>query len=100
MHFSTCSLVQVESRLEGTARRFKESEFELIRELTEVSAIIKPYPKGEERKKECLKALSNVQIAGVKYLPSNPDSMLISVDYSSASPMQRYVLAELQIKIL
>ncbi|KAI6177654.1 1-phosphatidylinositol 4-kinase [Aphelenchoides bicaudatus] len=89
MHDPLGKIVErIESRLEGTARRFKESEFELIRALTEVSGIIKPYPKGDERKKECLKALSNVQIDGVKYLPSNPDSMLISIDYSSASPMQ------------
>lgn len=77
--------------MEGTARRFKESEFELIKSLTDISGIIKGFPKGDERKKECLNALSSVQIDGIKYLPSNPDSMIIEIDYSSASPMQRWV---------
>lgn len=60
----------------------------MIKSLTEVSGVIKPYPKGDERKKECLKALANVQIDGVKYLPCNPGAMIISIDYPSASPMQ------------
>jgi phosphatidylinositol 4-kinase len=35
-----------------------------------------------------LKALAEVQVEGITYLPSNPDAILIDIDYASATPMQ------------
>uniref|UniRef100_A0A8R1DKX0 1-phosphatidylinositol 4-kinase n=1 Tax=Caenorhabditis japonica TaxID=281687 RepID=A0A8R1DKX0_CAEJA len=76
------------SQLEGAARRFHEAEFKLFHQLTAISGTIKPFPKGEARKKACLKALADVKIETISYLPSNPEAILLDLDYSSGTPMQ------------
>ncbi|PIO59131.1 hypothetical protein TELCIR_19416 [Teladorsagia circumcincta] len=76
------------SQLEGAARRFHEAEFSLFHRLTAISGTIKPYPKGDARKKACLKALAEVKLETITYLPSNPEAFLLEIDYSSGTPMQ------------
>ncbi|WKY02730.1 hypothetical protein Q1695_016194 [Nippostrongylus brasiliensis] len=76
------------SQLEGAARRFHEAEFALFHKLTAISGTIKPYPKGDARKKACLKALAEVKLETITYLPSNPEAFLLDIDYSSGTPMQ------------
>uniref|UniRef100_A0A1I7TW40 1-phosphatidylinositol 4-kinase n=1 Tax=Caenorhabditis tropicalis TaxID=1561998 RepID=A0A1I7TW40_9PELO len=76
------------SQLEGAARRFHEAEFKLFHQLTAISGTIKPFPKGEARKKACLKALADIKIETITYLPSNPEAVLLDLDYSSGTPMQ------------
>ena len=50
----------------------------------------RPYPKGPERKQACLKALSEIEVQPGCYLPSNPESVVLDIDYKSGQPMQRY----------
>ncbi|GMT18880.1 hypothetical protein PFISCL1PPCAC_10177 [Pristionchus fissidentatus] len=76
------------SQFEGEALSFYQSEFELFRQLTSISGTIKPYPKGDARKKACLAALAPVKIETIAYLPSNPEAILLDIDYSSGTPMQ------------
>ncbi|KAF8358748.1 hypothetical protein PRIPAC_93743, partial [Pristionchus pacificus] len=76
------------SQFEGEALAFYESEFELFRQLTSISGTIKPYPKGDARKKACLAALAPVRIETIAYLPSNPEAILLDIDYASGTPMQ------------
>lgn len=76
------------SQLEGAARKFYDSEFDLFKRITDISGIIKPYPKGEARKKACLKALAEIHLDTVTYLPSNPEAIVLDIDYSSGTPMQ------------
>uniref|UniRef100_A0AC34RIU1 1-phosphatidylinositol 4-kinase n=1 Tax=Panagrolaimus sp. JU765 TaxID=591449 RepID=A0AC34RIU1_9BILA len=76
------------NHLEGAARRFYLAEFDLFDKITRISGAIKPYPKGDARKKACLKALAEVKVDCVGYLPSNPESIILQIDYSSATPMQ------------
>ncbi|PIO77059.1 phosphoinositide 3-kinase family, accessory domain protein [Teladorsagia circumcincta] len=80
--------IQTTSQLEGAARRFHEAEFSLFHRLTAISGTIKPYPKGDARKKACLKALAEVKLETITYLPSNPEAFLLEIDYSSGTPMQ------------
>ncbi|KAI1713438.1 phosphatidylinositol 3- and 4-kinase domain-containing protein [Ditylenchus destructor] len=76
------------AHLEGAAYRFYRAEFELFDAITKISGAIKPLPKGEARKKACLKALAEIQIGNITYLPSNPDAIILELDHSSATPMQ------------
>uniref|UniRef100_A0A7E4V1C1 1-phosphatidylinositol 4-kinase n=1 Tax=Panagrellus redivivus TaxID=6233 RepID=A0A7E4V1C1_PANRE len=76
------------NQLEGAARRFYAAEFDLFDKITRISGAIKPYPKGEARKKACLKALAEVELGCIGYLPSNPESILLQIDHASATPMQ------------
>lgn len=85
-------MFQIISQLEGAARRFYDAEFDLFKRITDISGIIKPYPKGDARKKACLEALSKIKITSLTYLPSNPEAVVIDIDYKSGNPMQRFFL--------
>ncbi|KAG6449776.1 hypothetical protein O3G_MSEX006205 [Manduca sexta] len=74
--------------LSGPAKAFYEREFDFFSQITNISGIIRPFPKGTERKRACLDALKNVKVQPGCYLPSNPDSMVIDIDYKSGTPMQ------------
>lgn len=79
----------------------------------------RPIPKGDERRRACLRALSDIKVQpGYKkhlfktttiwtydkfkywfwnilddvlgcYLPSNPEAIVLDIDYKSGTPMQR-----------
>ncbi|KAL1244187.1 Phosphatidylinositol 4-kinase alpha [Trichinella spiralis] len=74
--------------LSGEAKRFYEKEFQFFGEITAISAEIKPFPKGQERKDACLRALSRIKVVQGCYLPSDPEAVVVDIDYSSGTPMQ------------
>ncbi|XP_066584253.1 phosphatidylinositol 4-kinase alpha isoform X2 [Prorops nasuta] len=76
------------SSLSGPAKQFYEREFDFFEKITNISGEIRPYPKGPERKAACLNALSKIKVQPGCYLPSNPEAMVIDIDYQSGTPMQ------------
>nr|XP_022907836.1 phosphatidylinositol 4-kinase alpha [Onthophagus taurus] len=76
------------SSLSGPAKQFYEREFEFFAKVTDISGQIRPYPKGAERKAACLEALSKIKVTPGCYLPSNPEAMVVDIDYKSGTPMQ------------
>lgn len=76
------------SSFSGAAKRFYEREFDFFGKITAVSGQIRVYPKGQPRKKACLEALSLIKVQSGCYLPSNPEAMVVDIDYNSGTPMQ------------
>ncbi|VVC31966.1 Hypothetical protein CINCED_3A020388 [Cinara cedri] len=74
--------------LSGPAKKFYEREFDFFSQITDISGKIRPFPKGPERKRACLEALSKIEVQAGCYLPSNPEAMVIDIDYNSGTPMQ------------
>lgn len=72
----------------GAAKRFYEREFDFFGKITAVSGEIRSFPKGPERKNACLAALSRIKVQSGCYLPSNPEAMILDIDYNSGTPMQ------------
>jgi len=72
----------------GAAKRFYEREFDFFGKITAVSGEIRSFAKGIERKNACLAALTRIKVQGGCYLPSNPEAMVLDIDYSSGTPMQ------------
>ena len=44
---------------------------------------------GPERKAACLKHLAEIELTPGCYLPSNPEAVVLEIDYKSGTPMQR-----------
>ncbi|XP_055374781.1 phosphatidylinositol 4-kinase alpha [Condylostylus longicornis] len=76
------------SGFSGAAKRFYEREFDFFGKITAVSGEIRSFPKGPARKKACLEVLSKIKVQSGCYLPSNPEAMVIDIDYNSGTPMQ------------
>ncbi|CAH8509726.1 unnamed protein product [Schistosoma turkestanicum] len=86
-HLLTLSSI-IQNNFNGPTLAFYQREFEFFDQITSVSAKIRPFPKGEARKKACLEALREVNVKPGCYLPSNPDSVVLEIDYMSGTPMQ------------
>lgn len=76
----------IKNGLSGPQKEFFRREFEFFQEITEVSAKIKDYPLGDERKKACQIALKQVKLVSDCYLPSNPEAVVVQILYGI--PMQ------------
>ena len=79
----------------GEDRLFYEKEFEFFRRVTGISGRLKPYLKKSktEKKKVIDSELASIKVEPGVYLPCDPDSEVIGIDYKSGRPLQSHAKA-------
>ncbi|KAL3320212.1 hypothetical protein Ciccas_001098 [Cichlidogyrus casuarinus] len=78
----------IKANFKGSSLDTYQREFDFFDKITGISGEIRPFPKGPERKAACLQALRRIKLQPGCYLPSNPDAIILEIDYNSGTPMQ------------
>lgn len=83
---------KITSQFQGSERVFYEREFSFFEKVTDISGLLKPYIRKEkwEKKKKIDEELAKVEVDPGVYLPSNPESCVIDIDYASGRPLQSF----------
>lgn len=81
----------IEAHFSDAQAAFYRREFTFFAQVTAISGTLKPHvkTKGKEEKKALIDAeLRKIRVDPGVYLPSNPDSILVDIEYSSGRPLQ------------
>ncbi|ORX86288.1 hypothetical protein BCR32DRAFT_290137 [Anaeromyces robustus] len=81
--------------LSGSDKEFYEREFTFFNEVTGISGKLMPFIKCSkpEKKKKIDEEMAKIKVDVGVYLPSNPDSIVIDIDYKSGIPLQSHAKA-------
>ncbi|KAL7753195.1 phosphatidylinositol-4- kinase [Sorochytrium milnesiophthora] len=91
---------KVVNSLSGDDQAFYEREFSFFNKVTSISGKLKPYIKRPkpEKKKKIDEELRQIQVDVGVYLPSNPESTVVDIDYDSGRPLQSHAKAPFMAK--
>ncbi|KII73415.1 Phosphatidylinositol 4-kinase alpha [Thelohanellus kitauei] len=78
---------EIKANFSESSLRFYQREFKFFDDITKISGILKPLEKAV-RKKKCQEELQKIVPEHGAYLPTNPDSIILNIDYTSGIPMQ------------
>lgn len=83
---------KIVSQFQGSERVFYEREFAFFDKVTGISGLLKPFIRKEkwEKKKKIDEELGKIEVDPGVYLPSNPESCVIDIDYASGRPLQSF----------
>ncbi|TPX43028.1 hypothetical protein SeMB42_g04890 [Synchytrium endobioticum] len=81
--------------LSGSDKEFYEREFAFFKAVTDISGKLKPYIKKtkQEKKKKIDEEMRLIKVDPGVYLPSNPESIVVNLDYDSGRPLQSHAKA-------
>ena len=81
---------------------FYQREFKFFDAVTSISASLKPYIKKDkaEKKKVIDQELAKIRVDAGVYLPSNPESTLVDIDYMSGRPLQSHAKVHVLLLML
>ncbi|KAI9354335.1 hypothetical protein DFJ73DRAFT_827444 [Zopfochytrium polystomum] len=76
-------------------KEFYEREFSFFSKVTGISGTLKPYIQRskEEKKKKIDEEMRKIKVDVGVYLPSNPESTVLDIDYDSGRPLQSHAKA-------
>ncbi|KAJ1991506.1 phosphatidylinositol-4- kinase [Coemansia spiralis] len=85
----------VVEQLSGDDRIYYEKEFVFFGEVTGISGKLKPFIKKSklEKKRKIDEEMRKIKVEAGVYLPSNPDGVVVDVDYDSGRPLQSHAKA-------
>jgi len=83
------------STLSGTAKDFFDREFDFFDKVTSISGKLKPFIKKTkaEKKAKIDEEMKKISVDPGVYLPSNPESIVVDIDYNSGRPLQSHAKA-------
>lgn len=75
--------------------KYYEKEFSFFKEITDISAKLKPYIKKTkaEKKIKIDEEMKKIKVEPGVYLPSNPDGIVVDVNRTSGKPLQSHARA-------
>ncbi|CAI2164532.1 12975_t:CDS:10 [Funneliformis geosporum] len=78
--------------LSGEDKAFYEREFTFFENVTSISGKLKPYIKKtkSEKKQKIDEEMAKINVDVGVYLPSNPEGIVIDIDYKSGRPLQSH----------
>ncbi|KAG9304177.1 hypothetical protein G9A89_019739 [Geosiphon pyriformis] len=81
--------------LSGEDKEFYEREFTFFDNVTSISGKLKPFVKKtkEEKKQKIDEEMHKIKVDVGVYLPSNPEGIVIGIDYKSGRPLQSHAKA-------
>ena len=81
--------------LSGTDKEFYEREFNFFEKVTGISGKLKPFIRRskQEKKQKIDEELALITVDPGVYLPSNPESIVVDIDYKSGRPLQSHAKA-------
>ncbi|CAG8615185.1 6660_t:CDS:10, partial [Paraglomus brasilianum] len=88
-------IVNIVESLSGEDKVFYEREFKFFEGVTSISGKLKPYigKKTEEKKAKIDEEMKKIIVDVGVYLPSNPEGIVVGIDYNSGKPLQSHAKA-------
>ncbi|KAJ3215450.1 phosphatidylinositol-4- kinase [Dinochytrium kinnereticum] len=86
---------KIVTTLSGEDQDFYEREFKFFSEVTGISGKLKPFIQKSkaEKKKKIDEEMRLIKVDVGVYLPSNPESIVLDIDYDSGRPLQSHAKA-------
>lgn len=80
----------IEAGFTAEQAAFYQREFAFFAKVTAISGVLKPHTRKDKSEKKRIidMELAKVQVDAGVYLPSNPESTIVDIDYSSGRPLQ------------
>jgi phosphatidylinositol 4-kinase len=88
---------KIVSSLTGSDKKFYEKEFRFFEQVTGISGKLKPLVEAGaskfEKKKKIDEEIRKIKVEVGVYLPTNPDQIVVDIDYDSGKPLQSHAKA-------
>lgn len=81
---------EIDAGMNTEDRKYYEKEFSFFEKITRISGLLKPFVKctKAEKKTKIDEELAKIPVEDGVYLPSNPESTVLAIDYTSGKPLQ------------
>ncbi|KAJ8322856.1 Phosphatidylinositol 4-kinase stt4 [Batrachochytrium dendrobatidis] len=88
---------KITSELSGLDKDLYEREFDFFGKVTGISGTLKPFVQADaskiEKKRKIDEELRKIKVQVGVYLPTNPESIVVDIDYDSGRPLQSHAKA-------